>query len=121
MTHSRSGRSRPGRFPIVIAVAAAAAAWLGVGCARPAPSPAPPASSQQPSAAPAAAPAAPSLGELVARLSEPGGDFNSDNLISNESSYLHVLGALRALGVRGGAYVGVGPDQNFSYIAAIRP
>jgi hypothetical protein len=28
---------------------------------------------------------------------------------------------LGAAGVRGGAYIGVGPDQNFSYIAAIRP
>src|SRR5215207_5179885 len=58
---------------------------------------------------------------LVARLSEPGGYFDSDNLISNESSYLHVLGAVRKLGVSGGAYVGVGPDQNFSYIAQVRP
>ena len=58
---------------------------------------------------------------LVARISEPGGYFDSDNLISNESSYLHVLGAMRRLGVSGGAYVGVGPDQNFSYIAQVRP
>ena len=57
----------------------------------------------------------------VARLSEPAGYFDSDNLISNESSYLHPVGALRALKVRGGAYIGVGPDQNFSYMAAIRP
>lgn len=57
----------------------------------------------------------------VARLSEPSGFFDTDNLISNESSYLHVLPRLRALGVRGGAYLGVGPDQNYSYIAAIRP
>jgi hypothetical protein len=28
---------------------------------------------------------------------------------------------MRRLGVKGGAYIGVGPDQNFSYIAAIRP
>jgi hypothetical protein len=34
---------------------------------------------------------------------------------------LHPVGALRALGVRGGAYIGVGPDQSFSYIAAVRP
>jgi hypothetical protein len=58
---------------------------------------------------------------LVAQLSEPGGFFDSDNLISNETSYLHVLDAMRRLGVHGGAYVGVGPDQNFSYIAAVRP
>ena len=57
----------------------------------------------------------------VARLSEPGGFFDTDNLISNEGSYLHVMGELDARGVRGGAYLGVGPDQNFSYIARIRP
>ncbi len=57
----------------------------------------------------------------VRRLSEPGGFFDSDNLISNETSYLHVVNRLRDLGVSGGAYIGVGPDQNYSYIAAIRP
>ncbi len=59
--------------------------------------------------------------EMVAALSEEGGFFDTDNLISNESSYLHVMGGLDAVGVRGGVYVGVGPDQNFSYIARIRP
>jgi hypothetical protein len=58
---------------------------------------------------------------LVARLSESGGYFDSDNLLSNEASYLHVLGRMRALGVTGGAYIGVGPDQNFSYMAQVRP
>ena len=57
----------------------------------------------------------------IARLSEPAGYFDSDNLISNETSYLHAVSRLRSIGVRGGAYIGVGPDQNFSYIAAIRP
>jgi hypothetical protein len=58
---------------------------------------------------------------LSARLSEPGGYFDSDNLISNETSYEHVVPKLRELGVQGGVYVGVGPDQNFTYIAKIRP
>lgn len=58
---------------------------------------------------------------LVERISEPGGFFDTDNLISNESGYLKVMGALRGLGLQGGAYVGVGPDQNFSYVAALRP
>jgi hypothetical protein len=58
---------------------------------------------------------------LIERLSEPGGYFDTDNLISNEASYLHVVGALEQGGIRGGAYLGVGPDQNFSYIAAVRP
>jgi len=59
--------------------------------------------------------------KLVQRLSESGGYFDSDNLISNETSYLHVLDAMRRMKVQGGAYIGVGPDQNFSYIAAVRP
>lgn len=58
---------------------------------------------------------------ISARLSEPGGYFDSDNLISNETSYLHVIGKLRELNVSGGVYIGVGPDQSFSYISKIRP
>jgi hypothetical protein len=58
---------------------------------------------------------------LIASLSEPAGYFDTDNLISNERSYLQVLPDLRRRGVRGGAYVGVGPDQNFTYIADLRP
>jgi hypothetical protein len=57
----------------------------------------------------------------IARLSEPGGTFDTDNLISNEASYLDVVPALSANQVRGGIYIGVGPDQNFTYIAGIRP
>ena len=57
----------------------------------------------------------------VAALSEPGGYFDTDNLISNERSYLQVIPQLRRGGVRGGAYLGVGPDTNFSYIAEVRP
>ena len=60
----------------------------------------------------------------VAALSEPGGYFDTDNLISNERSFLHVAPALRALArgsTAGGVYLGVGPDQNFSYIAHTRP
>lgn len=61
------------------------------------------------------------FGALVERLSEPGGHFDTDNLVSNEDSYLHAITGLERHGVRGGTYIGVGPDQNFSYIAAIRP
>src|SRR5215470_13687047 len=59
--------------------------------------------------------------QLIEKFSEPNGYFDSDNLISNEASYLHVMGKLRQMKVSGGAYIGVGPDQNFSYIAQIRP
>jgi hypothetical protein len=57
----------------------------------------------------------------IASLSEAPGYFDTDNLISNERSYLDVVPELKARGVKGGAYIGVGPDQNFSYIATIRP
>jgi hypothetical protein len=70
------------------------------------------------------APQTASFAATIAALSEPGGYFNTDNLISNERSYLHVVPELRALAGqagRGGAYLGVGPDQNFSYIAHLRP
>lgn len=66
-------------------------------------------------------PGDPGFAALVTTLSEPGGYFDTDNLISNERSYLHASGVLERHGVRGGAYLGVGPDQNFSYIASIRP
>ena len=57
----------------------------------------------------------------IATLSEPGGYFDTDDLISNERSYLHVAPALRQAGLAGTAYIGVGPDTSFSYIAATRP
>jgi hypothetical protein len=62
-----------------------------------------------------------SFASRIAQLSERGGYFDTDNLISNERSYLHVVPALRDSGASGGAYIGVGPDQNFSYIAQVRP
>src|SRR5205085_7796633 len=62
-----------------------------------------------------------SLAGLIERLSEEGGDFDTDNLISNERTFLEVIPALKAAGTTGGAYIGVGPDQNFSYIAQLRP
>jgi hypothetical protein len=58
---------------------------------------------------------------LVQEISEDGGFFRSDNFTSNETSYLHVIGKLGELGVAGGAYIGVGPEQNFTYIAKVRP
>lgn len=63
----------------------------------------------------------PSFAERIRTLSEPDGYFDTDNLISNESSYLHVVPSLNQSGLTGGAYIGVGPDQNYSYIARLRP
>ena len=57
----------------------------------------------------------------MARTSESGGYFDSDNIITNEGSYLQVASQLARTHSHGGVYVGVGPDQNFSYIALIKP
>jgi hypothetical protein len=70
---------------------------------------------------PATAQRATEFSRLVERLSEPGGSFHSDNLVSNETSYLHVLEDFRAIPLKGGAYLGVGPEQGFSYIAELEP
>jgi hypothetical protein len=72
-------------------------------------------------AIPAAASPESTYGRTFLKLSESAGYFPSENVVSNETSYLHVLDAMRRIGVKGGAYIGVGPDQNFSYIAAIKP
>lgn len=59
-----------------------------------------------------------SLRELATELSEEGGYFDTDNLISNETAYVQAIDALEPLG---GIYIGVGPEQNFHYIGRLRP
>jgi hypothetical protein len=57
---------------------------------------------------------------MVAEFSEPSGSFSSDNFLSNEVAFQEVIPRLRTL-PSGGAYVGVGPEQNFTYIVALQP
>ncbi len=58
---------------------------------------------------------------LSREFSEDGGTFRSDNFTSNETPYLHIVDKLKQLGANGGAYLGVGPEQNYTYISKIRP
>jgi hypothetical protein len=63
---------------------------------------------------------------LTARLSEADGSFVSrsgspDNLLSNENTISSVAAELAGRVKPGGVYLGVGPEQNFTYIAAMRP
>jgi hypothetical protein len=63
---------------------------------------------------------------LTGRLSEQDGFFVSrsgspDNLLSNENSISSVAAELATRVKPGGVYLGVGPEQNFTYIAAMRP
>jgi hypothetical protein len=61
---------------------------------------------------------------IVTDASEPGGTFRSldiTNLTSNETLFQHVIPDLVARTRPGNAYLGVGPEQNFTYIAAVQP
>jgi len=59
--------------------------------------------------------------QLVTEFSEPSGRFPSDNFVSNELATQRVLSELTKARKAGGAYVGVGPEQNFTYIVALQP
>jgi hypothetical protein len=58
---------------------------------------------------------------LVTELSEPSGNFPSDNLLSNETSLQYVIPELMRSTKPGGVYLGVAPEQNFTYLAALKP
>lgn len=63
---------------------------------------------------------------LTEKFSEPDGYFRSnsgspDNLLSNEETISTVAGQLAARVRPGGVYLGVGPEQNFTYITATKP
>jgi len=59
--------------------------------------------------------------QLNADFSEPGGYFRSDNLLSNETGFQAVIPYLRGVVKPGGVYLGVGPEQNFTYIVSLQP
>ncbi len=58
--------------------------------------------------------------KLSESLSEPNGAFRSENLLSNEMVLWKLVPELVAKVKPGGVYMGVGPEQNFSYMAAVK-
>ena len=58
---------------------------------------------------------------MVTDLSEPGGSFRSDNLLSNEVWLQYVIPDLMKSARVGRVYMGVGPEQNFTYMTSLRP
>lgn len=58
---------------------------------------------------------------LVSESSEPDGVFRSDNLLSNELGFQFVIPELARTTKSGRVYMGVGPEQNFTYIVATKP
>ncbi len=59
--------------------------------------------------------------KLIVDFSEPNGYFQSDNLLSNELGWQYVIPRLLQSTKPGGIYLGVGPEQNYTYIAAMKP
>jgi hypothetical protein len=59
--------------------------------------------------------------KLSSESSESDGTFRSDNLLSNESYFQYVIPQLNELAKPQRVYMGVGPEQNFTYIAALKP
>jgi hypothetical protein len=92
---------------------------------------APPPAASPPAAEPAPAPPSPSapaklladedFGNVLARLSENAGSFPSENYVTNETSLLHVARVLQDPKLHGRAYVGVGPEQSYTYLAMLEP
>jgi hypothetical protein len=58
---------------------------------------------------------------MIESFSEPDGFFRSNNFLSNESGLQDVIPAIRNRIRPGGVYMGVGPEQNFTYILAFQP
>ena len=58
---------------------------------------------------------------IMEEFSEPDGYFRSDNLLSNELYIQNVIPDLLGQTKPGGVYMGVGPEQNFTYIASLKP
>jgi len=59
--------------------------------------------------------------KLITDFSEAGGQFPYENFVSNEVSYQDVISEMKRRTTPGGVYLGVAPEQNFTYIAAVQP
>src|SRR5207247_8781954 len=58
---------------------------------------------------------------LSKEFSEEDGIFRSDNLLSNETTFQYIIPKLLNTAKQGRVYLGVGPEQNFSYMTALKP
>ena len=58
---------------------------------------------------------------MMSDFSEPNGYFRFENFLSNELAYQKVIPVLKKNSRPGGVYIGVGPEQNFTYVVALEP
>ena len=56
---------------------------------------------------------------MVTEFSEPNGPYPYENYVGNEVMLQRVIPAARKEAKLGGVYVGVGPEQNFTYALAL--
>jgi hypothetical protein len=59
--------------------------------------------------------------QIFSKMSESGGSFPSENFVSNEVSFQYPIPTLQKTTRPDGVYLGVGPEQNFTYIANLKP
>jgi hypothetical protein len=58
--------------------------------------------------------------KMISDFSERGGTFDFEMYMSNEVTFQEILPDLLKRVAPGGVYLGVAPEQNFTYIAALR-
>ena len=58
---------------------------------------------------------------MISDFSEEGGYFRYENFLSNELAFQDIIPSLQQITKPGGVYLGVGPEQNFTYLVAIEP
>jgi hypothetical protein len=59
--------------------------------------------------------------KMTSDFSETGGTFAFEMFMSNEVTFQTIIPDLLKIAPQGGAYLGVAPEQNFTYIATLRP
>jgi len=59
--------------------------------------------------------------KLISDFSEPGGNFVFEMYMSNEETFQEILPDLLKRVQPSGVYLGVAPEQNFTYITALHP
>ena len=59
--------------------------------------------------------------QIFTEFSEPGGDYPYENFVTNEETIQDIMPVLTRVTKPGGVYLGVGPEQNFTYAAGVKP
>jgi hypothetical protein len=59
--------------------------------------------------------------KMITDFSEPNGSYKYENFMSNEDDYQTVLPELARTAKANSIFIGVGPEQNFTYVSALKP